>query len=180
MAVFLGIDIGTSGTKTLAINPRGKILAQASAEYPIYHPKPLWSEQDPDDWWNATVKTIRAVVKFGRSEILLVTSLAICFAMVWAAHRAGYSVALGAFVGGMLIAESGKAHEVDELVRPFRDLFQHGEPCPRVDSPWSADPCARCCRGCTDDDAGRHPVPLGAGAAHRDSGGLSRLSDVPR
>ena len=63
MSVYLGIDIGTSGTKTLAINPRGKILAQASAEYPIYHPKPLWSEQDPDDWWNATVKTIRAVVK---------------------------------------------------------------------------------------------------------------------
>jgi xylulokinase len=63
MSVYLGIDIGTSGTKTLAINPRGRILAQASVEYPIYHPKPLWSEQDPDDWWNATVKTIRAVVK---------------------------------------------------------------------------------------------------------------------
>jgi xylulokinase len=61
--VYLGIDIGTSGTKTLAINSKGKILGQALATYPSYHPKPLWSEQDPDDWWNATVKTIRAVVK---------------------------------------------------------------------------------------------------------------------
>jgi xylulokinase len=63
MSVYLGIDIGTSGTKTLAVNERGKILAHATAEYPLYHPKPLWSEQEPDDWWQATIKTVRAVVK---------------------------------------------------------------------------------------------------------------------
>lgn len=63
MSVFLGIDIGTSGTKTLAIDAKGKILAEATAEYPLHHPKPLWSEQDPEDWWTATVKTVRAVVK---------------------------------------------------------------------------------------------------------------------
>jgi xylulokinase len=63
MAVFFGIDIGTSGTKTLAINEAGKILSEATELYPSYHPKPLWSEQDPEDWWQATVKTVRAVVK---------------------------------------------------------------------------------------------------------------------
>ncbi|HEX4414396.1 MAG TPA: xylulokinase [Lacipirellulaceae bacterium] len=63
MSVYLGIDIGTSGTKTLAMNAKGKILAHASAEYPCYHPKPMWSEQDPEDWWQAVVKTVRAVVK---------------------------------------------------------------------------------------------------------------------
>lgn len=63
MSVYLGIDVGTSGTKTVAINAKGKVLAQALDVYPCYHPKPLWSEQDPDDWWNATVKTVRAVVK---------------------------------------------------------------------------------------------------------------------
>lgn len=63
MAVYLGIDVGTSGTKTLAINGQGKILAESTAEYPLYHPRPLWSEQDPDDWWKATVKTVRAVVR---------------------------------------------------------------------------------------------------------------------
>jgi xylulokinase len=66
MSIYLGIDIGTSGTKTLAINQRGKILAEATSRYPSYHPKPLWSEQEPEDWWRATVKTVRAVVKAGK------------------------------------------------------------------------------------------------------------------
>jgi len=66
MGIFLGIDIGTSGTKTLAIDERGKIKASATAEYPCHVPQPLWSEQDPHDWWKATVKTVRAVVKQAR------------------------------------------------------------------------------------------------------------------
>ena len=60
---FLGIDIGTSGTKTLAIDHKGKILASDVQEYPCYAPKPLWSEQDPEDWWNAVVKSVKNVVK---------------------------------------------------------------------------------------------------------------------
>ncbi|MEO8497340.1 MAG: xylulokinase [Planctomycetota bacterium] len=63
MSYYLGIDIGTSGTKTIVIDPRGNILGEASEGYPLYHPKPLWSEQDPEDWWQATVKTVREAVK---------------------------------------------------------------------------------------------------------------------
>jgi xylulokinase len=64
MDAFLGIDIGTSGTKTLAIDEQGRILASVtSAEYPLYHPEPLWSEQRPADWWQATCATIKAVVQ---------------------------------------------------------------------------------------------------------------------
>jgi len=63
MELFLGIDIGTSGTKTLAVSPTGKILAEATSVYDVFHPKPLWSEQDPEDWWRATVQTVRAVMK---------------------------------------------------------------------------------------------------------------------
>jgi len=66
MSIFLGIDIGTSATKTLAIDATGKILAEALAPYPLYHPKPLWAEQDPEDWWQATIKTVRQVVKKAR------------------------------------------------------------------------------------------------------------------
>ncbi len=62
MSIYLGIDIGTSGTKTLAVDAKGRILAAATQEYPCYVPKPLWSEQDPDDWWKAVVGTVRAVV----------------------------------------------------------------------------------------------------------------------
>jgi xylulokinase len=66
MSVFLGIDIGTSGTKTLAIDAEGQILASAMNTYPCYVPKPLWSEQDPEDWWQATIASVRAVMKKAR------------------------------------------------------------------------------------------------------------------
>ncbi len=66
MSITLGIDVGTSGTKTLAIDERGSILAQASAEYPCDHPHPGWSEQHPHLWWEATRKTIAEVLAAGR------------------------------------------------------------------------------------------------------------------
>lgn len=68
MAYTIGVDIGTSGTKSLLIDPDGNIIAEASSSYGVSMPKPLWTEQDPEDWWNATVKTIRAVVKQGRAK----------------------------------------------------------------------------------------------------------------
>jgi xylulokinase len=72
VSVTLGIDIGTSGTKTLAIDEKGTILASASAEYPCSHPRPGWSEQDPALWWDATVETLKAVLaagKFGPRDV---------------------------------------------------------------------------------------------------------------
>lgn len=63
MAHLLGIDIGTSGTKTLICDEDGKVLATAMAEHPIFSPKPGWSEQHPEDWWQATIKATQAVVK---------------------------------------------------------------------------------------------------------------------
>lgn len=63
MAYLLGIDIGTSGTKTLICDEDGTVLATAMAEHPIYSPKPGWSEQDPVDWWNATCTATKAVLK---------------------------------------------------------------------------------------------------------------------
>ena len=65
MSITLGIDVGTSGTKTLAIDETGRILASASAEYPCEHPRPGWSEQDPEHWWKATVETIGRVLADG-------------------------------------------------------------------------------------------------------------------
>ncbi|WP_372726145.1 FGGY family carbohydrate kinase, partial [Novipirellula sp.] len=62
MSHYLGIDIGTSGTKTLLIQADGKIVAEATAEYPLAQPRPGWTEQDPELWWNATVKTVNEVM----------------------------------------------------------------------------------------------------------------------
>src|SRR5690348_4428125 len=63
MAHLLGIDIGTSGTKTLICDEDGKVLATALAEHPIDSPKPGWSEQDPEDWWQSTIAATKAVLK---------------------------------------------------------------------------------------------------------------------
>lgn len=51
MAKLLGIDIGTSGCKVLLVDENGCVLKHASAEYPLSVPHPMWSEQDPEDWW---------------------------------------------------------------------------------------------------------------------------------
>jgi xylulokinase len=61
MAV-LGIDLGTSGCKTVLVSRDGKILAAATAEYALSTPKPLWSEQDPHDWWKGLVASVKAVI----------------------------------------------------------------------------------------------------------------------
>ena len=63
MAYYLGIDIGTSGTKSLLIDESGKVLAEATANYLLSTPKPLWTEQNPEDWWPATKQTIKGVLK---------------------------------------------------------------------------------------------------------------------
>jgi len=62
MALFLGIDVGTSGTKTLLIDENGQVISSATGTYPLYTPKALWAEQNPEDWWQATVETVRRVL----------------------------------------------------------------------------------------------------------------------
>lgn len=63
MAYLLGIDVGTSGTKALLIEESGKVVASATDIYPLSTPKPLWAEQEPEDWWKATISTIRTVLR---------------------------------------------------------------------------------------------------------------------
>lgn len=62
MPYLLGTDIGTSGTKTILIDAQGTVVARASQDYGLSVPRPLWSEQDPHDWWNAVLATIREAV----------------------------------------------------------------------------------------------------------------------
>jgi K+:H+ antiporter len=66
---------------------------------------------------------VRFIVWLGRDETLVVASIGICFGFAMEAERAGYSVALGAFLAGSLVAESGAAGRLEELVRPLRDVF---------------------------------------------------------
>ena len=61
MAKLLGIDVGTSGCKVLLIDEGGRILKQASAEYPLSTPRPGWSEQDPEDWWQGVASCLETI-----------------------------------------------------------------------------------------------------------------------
>lgn len=68
-------------------------------------------------------RAIRWIANSARRETLLIAALAVCFGYSGIAAWQDYSVALGAFIAGVVIAESGKGHAVFELVQPFRDVF---------------------------------------------------------
>jgi xylulokinase len=52
-AALVGLDVGTTGVKALAISPDGELVGRAEHEYPLSTPRPGWAEQDPEDWWRA-------------------------------------------------------------------------------------------------------------------------------
>jgi xylulokinase len=59
--MFLGIDIGTSGVKAVVLDGHGSVVSQGVAALTVQRPHPLWSEQDPDDWWAATNAAVLAI-----------------------------------------------------------------------------------------------------------------------
>jgi xylulokinase len=55
---LVGLDVGTTGVKALALSPDGDVLARAEETYELSTPQPGWAEQDPDDWWRATERAL--------------------------------------------------------------------------------------------------------------------------
>lgn len=62
MAYYIGVDLGTSACKLLLVDEGGAVLNEVTKEYPLYFPRPGWSEQDPEDW--------RRAVREGVPELL--------------------------------------------------------------------------------------------------------------
>ena len=60
---FLGIDTSTTSSKALLIDEEGEVVAVAASPHTLQTPKPLWSEQDPHQWWEAVSASIRSVLK---------------------------------------------------------------------------------------------------------------------
>ena len=61
MTRLVGLDVGTTGVKALALSPKGEVLARAEEEYDLSTPRPGWAEQDPDDWWRAAERALAAL-----------------------------------------------------------------------------------------------------------------------
>ena len=61
MKYLLGVDLGTSGTKTVLFDENGEVIASAGKDYPLYTPQNGWAEQKPEDWRDAAIETIAAI-----------------------------------------------------------------------------------------------------------------------
>lgn len=67
---YIGIDLGTSSVKLLLMDGEGKVKNTVTREYPLYFPKPGWSEQDPEDWYRETVAGVKELLEgFDKSEV---------------------------------------------------------------------------------------------------------------
>ena len=68
--LYIGIDLGTSSVKLLLMNGEGKIQKTVTREYPLYFPKPGWSEQNPEDWWKETLEGIEELTsEYDKSQV---------------------------------------------------------------------------------------------------------------
>ncbi len=62
MNYLIGIDLGTSGVKTVLFNENGSSIASSTVEYPLYQPNLGWAEQDPEEWWRGTCESVNNVI----------------------------------------------------------------------------------------------------------------------
>mgnify|MGYP003297439491 CR=1 FL=1 len=63
MNYYVGIDLGTSSVKTLLLSGDGEVVSSVTKEYPLYFPHNGWSEQNPEDWYNQTVASLKELLK---------------------------------------------------------------------------------------------------------------------
>lgn len=77
MSYLLGIDASTTATKALIIDSAGHVVAVASSGYPLSTPKPLWAEQDPDLWWEATRRSVRQALATSRVDVAAISGVAL-------------------------------------------------------------------------------------------------------
>jgi xylulokinase len=61
--VAIGVDVGTTGSRAVAVDERGEVVDARTAEYPLLTPRPQWTEQDPAEWWRATGEVLSAVAQ---------------------------------------------------------------------------------------------------------------------
>lgn len=67
--MVIGLDIGTSGARAVALNESGEVVAEAAHEYPLLSPRPGWTEQNPEDWWLASRKVLSEVAASTKGNV---------------------------------------------------------------------------------------------------------------
>ena len=77
MSIVLGIDLGTSGVKALVVDEQCSVLASSFEGYELIQPRPGWSEQNPDDWWEAVISAIQKIMAHPQIEPSAIKALAL-------------------------------------------------------------------------------------------------------
>ncbi|NYC93436.1 sugar (pentulose or hexulose) kinase [Clostridium acetobutylicum] len=77
MRYLLGIDVGTSGTKTALFDECGNTIKTSTHEYELFQPQVGWAEQNPENWWTACVKGIREVIEKSKIDPLDIKGIGI-------------------------------------------------------------------------------------------------------
>lgn len=70
MGVLLGLDVGTTGARAVAVDESGCLISEASSEYPLYTPHPGWTEQYPEDWWQGAKEALTEVTGKLEDEVV--------------------------------------------------------------------------------------------------------------
>lgn len=82
MDTLLAYDVGTSGTKAVLMTTTGQILATAYEPHPTRYPRPLWAEQDPEDWWRTVAASTRDVLDSARADSTRIRAISFTTQMV--------------------------------------------------------------------------------------------------
>ena len=72
---FLGLDVGTSGVRAILVRPSGEVVASATSSLTMSTPRPGWAEQDPEDWWAASVAAITTARRGAPNEQVLAVGI---------------------------------------------------------------------------------------------------------
>ena len=121
--VFLGIDLGTSRLKLLAIDPGGRQVAEATWPIEMSIPRPGWAEQDPEDWWVALATACKALLREGNIAPSSIEAIGLSGQM----HGATFLDAGGDVLRPCLIWADGRTAEQVEQIRslvPPSDLLR--------------------------------------------------------
>jgi len=74
---LMGLDVGTTGCKAVLFSDDGRLVSQSYREYPLYHPKPSWSEEEPEEVWRGVIEVLRETVAKSRIDPVEVKALSV-------------------------------------------------------------------------------------------------------
>lgn len=67
--MYIGIDLGTTGVKVILVDKNGKMINSVTENYELLTPRPLWTEQNPDDWYQSTLRALKKCIQSNEEKI---------------------------------------------------------------------------------------------------------------